>query len=316
MGGDCIFKRIICAICLCFSFILSGCSHSATVDDSQSQHFISGNTNGYYLDVFSTTSRNKERTGVVELSSFDEKLFAQIENTGQTRTLALQVFVDYQQVPIKIDGIEYGSYLIEADENYAETISFNISSGVNTSMNHKMTVVLVAGADVITSKETFELSNQYTITLDYILSFDSHNAMVQSEYLYTELEPTAVLSSGIMLNTDFSDEDRNRLPERKISVAAGESLDLQLLMGGYKDVSEVAVIITIGLMQAKINESDYIVCQTQDGAYSRGTIQLSAPDIPGLYEVMGFVVKNPFSNEISEWIPCDTSYRFTLEVLD
>lgn len=309
-------KRIICAVCLFFGLILSGCSHSTTINDNQSQHIVAGNENGYYLDVFSITSKDKERTGIVELSSFDEELFARIENVGQDRTLALQVYIDYQQVPIKVDGIEYDSYFIEADKNYAQTITFNISSDVETSQNHKMTVVLVAGADVITSQETFELTDQYTIALDYILSFSSQNTIMQSEYSYTELEPTTIQSSGIMLNTDFSEEERNRLPERQISVTAGESFNLRLSLGGYKDVSEVAVIISIGLMQAKINESDYIVCQTQDGAYSRGTIQLSAPDIPGLYEVMGFVVKNPFSSEISEWIPCDTSYRFTLEVLD
>lgn len=309
------YSHLLCFIFLCLSLFLSGCSVLPKGNDSQPQHIMDGNTYGYYLDVFSAESKDKERTGIIEMLSYDEELFAEIESVGQNRKLMLQVYIDYQQVSINVNGIEYTAYPLEADEHYSETVSYNISNGIDTSLNHKMLVVLIAGADVVTSQTSFELSDQYAIALDYTLSFDDNNALAQSVYPYSELEPTDIQSSGIMLNTDFSGEEKNQLPERKISVNAGECFDLQLLLGGYENVSDVAVIISVGLTQAKINQCDYVVCEIQDGKYNRGIVQLTAPDTPGLYEVMGWIVKNPFSAEMAEWLPCDMSYRFTIEVL-
>lgn len=308
-------SHVICSIFLCLTLFLSSCTVLPKSNDSQPQHIMDGNTYGYYLDVFSAESKDKERTGIIEMASCDEELFAEVESVGQNRTLMLQVYIDYQQIPIMIGGIEYTSYILEADEDYAEIISFNLSKNIDTTLNHKMLVVLVAGADVFTSQTEFELSDQYAIALDYTLSFADDNALAQSVYPYTEFEPTDIQSSGILLNTDFSGEEISQLPERKVAVNAGECFDLQLSLGGYENVSDVAVIISIGQTQAKINQCDYIIGEIQDGRYSRSIVQLTAPDTPGLYEVMGWIVKDPFSAKTTEWLPCDMSYRFTIEVL-
>ena len=90
------------------------------------------------------------------------------------------------------------------------------------------------------------------------------------------------------------------MPDRELKLQAGEEFSLQYQVGGYEDCEEVAVIITIGSDQCDINNQDYILCEVEGGELVRGIANINAPQQVGEYEIMGWVIKDPFDADKTE----------------
>ncbi|WP_242652585.1 hypothetical protein [Desulfofarcimen acetoxidans] len=288
--------------------------HKESTDkDEGLSHIYSENTYGYYFDFYTADSKDKDRNGTITLNAYDDDMFFEVENSGTERELSLQIFVDYKQVPIILDDVEYDTFIIQADENFSEAYQFKLATPVDTSINHTLLAILTAGSNIYTSLADFKMSNHYSIALDHVLVFAPNNSLYQAN---TSVEETQVVteyqSSGLFLNSDIN--GRGRKLTREITVNAGEEFQLQYQTGGYEDCEEVAIIITMGLEQVQINNQDFILCKVENGELVSGIATLKAPEEAGLYEIMGWVVKNPFDADKSEYLPLDAMHRFTLNV--
>lgn len=294
---------------------LTGCNNSRIREENDGvQHLVSENTRGYYFDLYTAKSKNLERKGIIELQEYNDDMLFRVENGGQQRQFSVQVFIDCRQVPIKIDGTEYNTFFIDAPENFGRDFTFQLAEPIDTNYNHSLLAILTAGTDVLTNEVNFEMSNNYSIAIDHMLSFGRDNAMAQSEYNIEKTETvTGYQAAGLLLNTDTREYKRT-MPGRELKLPAGEKFSLQYQVGGYEDCEEVAVIITIGLEQSNINNQDYILCEVENGELVRGIVNINAPQQEGEYEIMGWVIKDPFDADKTEYRPLDSSYRFTLNV--
>ncbi len=310
-----IMKRIIsCLLLSLFSLIMiAGCSSSSSTQSSL-EHLQPGYATGYYFDVFTPASKDSPRNGIIELQNYNDEICFQIENAGQERQLGVQIFIDCKLASIIIDDTEYETFTIDAGESLSKIYSFKLAEPLDTNTNHSMVAILIAGADIYTAQAEFEMTDRYSIALDHVLMFGKDLPMAQADYDYEEVGlVTEYQSTGLLLNTDIKNNTR-AIPERELTVHPEEAFSLQYQVGGYEDCEEVAIIITIGLKQAKINNQDYILCQVKDGELIHGVADLKAPTEAGKYEIMGWAVKDPFDTDKSEYFPLDAAYRFTLTV--
>ena len=276
--------------------ILTGCNNTGIQGkDDGIQHLVNENTYGYYFDLYTTKSKDQERNGIIELQEYNDDIFFRVENEGQQRQFSVQVFIDCRQVPIKIDGTEYDTFFIDAPENFGHNFTFQLTEPIDTNYNHSLIAILTAGTDVLTNEVNYKLSNNYSIAIDHVLSFGQDNPMVQPEYNIEKTETvTGYQATGLLLNTDIEDYKRT-MPDRELKLSSGEEFSLQYQVGGYEDCKEVAVIITVGSEQVDINNQDYILCEVDNGELVRGIANLDAPKQAGQYEIMGWVVKEPFN---------------------
>ena len=310
----------VCQFCILIIVLmqivaLTGCnSFRINKKDDEVQHLVSENTKGYYFDLYTAKSKNQERKGIIELKKYNEDMFFRVENGAQKRQFSVQVFIDYRQVPIKIDGTEYDTFFIDAPENFGRDFTFQLVEPIDTNYNHSLLAILTAGTDVLTNEVNFKMSDNYSIAIDHVLSFGRDNAMVQPKYNIEKTETvTEYQAAGLLLNTDIKEYKRT-IPDRELKLLAGEEFSLQYQVGGYENCKEVAVIVTIGSKQSDINNQDYILCEVENGALVRGTANINAPHQEGKYEIMGWVIKDPFDVDKTEYMPLDSSYRFTLNV--
>ena len=295
-----------------FLTMITSCSSTPTTTQGNLEHIQTGYS--YYFDVFTPASKDSPRNGIIELQDYDDDIYFQIENAGQKRQFAVQIFIDCRLTPVIINGIEYETFIIDSDEILSEVYSFKLAEPLDTNKNHSMLAILIAGTDIYTNHVEFAMTNQYSIALDHILMFGEDLPMAQADYDYEKVElVTEYQSTGLLLNSDIENNTR-AIPEREMILHQGEEFSLQYQVGGYPDCEEVAVIITIGLKQAKINNQDYILCQVKDGELVHGVANLTAPAEAGEYEIMGWVIKEPFDTDKSEYFPLDASHRFTLTV--
>lgn len=310
------FKKTLVS-CLLLSILLFGvvvgCSSTPSTKSSL-EHIQSGYTNSYYFDVFTLTSKDKARNGIIELQNYDDDIYFQIENAGQEKQFAVQIYIDCKLASIIIDDIKCETFIINSEDVASEVYSFKLAEPLDTNVNHSMLAVLIAGSNIYTKNVEFDVTNQYSIALDHILQFGEDLPMAQSNYSYEEVSlVTEYQSTGLLLNTDIENNTRI-IPERELIVHPGEDFSLQYQVGGYQDCETVAIIITIGLKQAQINNQDYILCQINNGELVHGVANLKAPTEVGEYEIMGWVIKNPFDMNKGNYFPLDAAHRFTLTV--
>jgi hypothetical protein len=84
-----------------------------------------------------------------------------------------------------------------------------------------------------------------------------------------------------------------------------------------KENSQVLLLTTIGYKQVLINNKPYLLLEIPKDSTGIGEMELTAPDKPGLYEIISYSVCSPFNkfdgkNLLSFNI--EASQRFTLRV--
>lgn len=297
-----------------FILLLTACTSNENQSNKvKLENIISENSHGYYFDIYTADSRSEERNGKIKLDSFEDTMYFKVENAGQKRQLSVQIYIDYEQVPIKINDIEYDTYLIDAAGDYSKEFSFQLVKPIDIEYNHSMLAILTAGSDVYTSQVDYR-SESYSIALNHILIFNQENPFIEAEYKY---EKASVVMddqyTGLFLNTDIVNNTR-QMPEKELIVGRSEEFTLQYQVGGYEDCDEMAIIITVGLRQTEINNQKYLLCKSENGGLLYGNATIQAPEQEGLYEIMAWVVKNPFAIDKAEYRPLDSAYRFTLKV--
>ena len=53
-----------------------------------------------------------------------------IENAGEDRQIAVQIFIDYIQVPMIIEGETYQTFFVDTDKSFFKRILFSNSGDV------------------------------------------------------------------------------------------------------------------------------------------------------------------------------------------
>lgn len=282
------------------------------------QYLYADNTYGYYFDIYSDITRDKDKDGVIKLENSLDNMYLMIENAGKERNIAIQILVDYIQVPILIDNTEYFTYYVSADSHHSEEICFRLKEELDENIDHKLMALMTISADTnAKDREGEHTSNDYSLAYDLILTFEGkeNNTLAESQYQYTDsIEIYEDMWHGLLINNDITDFKRS-VPPKEIVVNVNEQIELQYQVGGYNDCEDVVFVLLLGMQQIKVNGQNYIYCKTENNKISKGTITIQVPSEPGLYDLTGWVVKNPFDEKI-ECIPLDATYRFTINAME
>ncbi len=318
-------KTVIFLAAILVLLLLGGCGSEEGLvaefsDDKMEgmEHLYAGNEYGYYFDVYSEISKDKPRNGIMEMEKCSDDLYFMIENAGMERKMAVQVFIDYVQVPILVDGQEYFTYMVDTDEHFSETFCFRLRDKISESVNHKATVAMTAYAD----KNEMDAEDEVTVdsrslAYDMILVFDEENELA-TDTLYDYEEARELykdMYSGLIINTDM-EEFKRKSPPRSLEVKPGEKIKLSYHTGGFDDCQEVLVILSLGMEQIPVNGQNFIKCKVGEGNLFNGILEITAPEEEGRYDLTGWVIKDPFSEFAGELVPLCDMPRFTIDVCE
>lgn len=282
------------------------------------EHLYAENKYGYYFGVYSEMSKDRDRDGVIDIEKSSDNLYIMVESAGQERKIAIQIFIDYIQVPILVDGKEYFTYMIDADDRFSEEFCFQLSNEIDESVNHKMVAAMTIFAD-INEVNTMEerTSDRYSLAYDLILRFSGNDEKdLGTNKLYDYEEPRDIYQAmweGLIINSDL-EEFKRKFPEKSIEAKPGEKIKLQYHVGGFKGSQEALIILSLGMEQIQVNSQNYLICNLGDEEIYNGILEINAPDEAGLYDLTGWVIKNPFSESEIEHFPLSATPRFTINV--
>lgn len=303
------FLAILC-------FIVCGCGRAETSTEKSltymegMEHLLEGNTMGYYFSVYP-----EEVKGELHLDSWDEELYFMVESAGDERQFAVYFLCDYQQIPIVIDGISYEQYYIDVNGNFSKEYKFSFAEEPEEGKIHKLTAIMTAYSDVLMAdqKELLVSSND-SLILNFNLYIGESTEMVSLER--ESIEPDKLYDSagsGIILNT-YTEELLSKIPEKEVHIQSGENLTLQYHAGAFEN-NNFLMFVTAGYTQMKLNGQDYLYfSDLPTKQMAVGYCQMETPKEPGKYEVIGYVIPEPFlKTGVSTQYSLE-SYRFTLVV--
>ncbi|MBQ2800026.1 MAG: hypothetical protein IJF03_01400 [Lachnospiraceae bacterium] len=323
-----IITIVLAVCCLCS---LSACqkteqnmSFSANTNEiMDGMHTLyAANTEGYAFGIDTRPSYGVDEDGIFELSSAKDTMYFHIESAGDSkRQLAVQIFIDYVQAPIIIDGTTYDTFYINADDKFSKEYAFRFAEEIDTTKNHKILAILTAYSNILMAKQDVQAvatSTDTSLCFDGILSFSPNNTL--AEPLFNMNQPTELyednFNDGFLLNT--ATKNIRSIPDNTVTASPNETVTLKYHVGGgaaKESRDNSLILVNIANKQTSINEQAYYYIDTEPDKISYGDFSIQAPSEPGMYEITAWSVPNPFAPNITGCnINIPMAMRFTLEV--
>lgn len=279
-------------------------------------YLFSWNTEGIYLDV-----HGGESDGENYILMPDDELFTvEIESSGKDeRILSVQVMVDYKQVPIIIDDEIVNIYTIHCNDNISLKKDFKFAEEIDTSVNHKITVILTRDADKYAGDISSNNGRLYggIIALDSDLVSDKNNQTSLINAQYEESDTYEDNFVGIFFTQ--AENSKRKIMDENVYVAPGDKLKINYHAGGYSESDEVLILLNIGNNQGQMNGKDFLICKTGNSQIAQGSFYIDVPREIGKYEIQGLILNNPNKNiedRTDRLESLDFDFRFTLNVVD
>lgn len=268
----------------------------------------------------------------INMTDFSIPLEIEFESIGKDREVNLSLFYDFMQIPFKITQ----------EGEYATSHKFNISNGESQKITvylsdeilkvdediHKLLISFVAGSDVNASSIEGIPSNHYGIhkVLDIIYDNSSTDKKMFNNNLKFEkaLNYYQFNSLEVILNMDYENEFQKdniiAAPEKEYTVQSGDEFELMYNISNIGDYNNALLLTTIGFEQTTINETNlFQLIELNEHETANGKISLLAPDKPGKYDIIAYVVYNPLeklTKDSHDNSIVYTSPRFTLNVIE
>ena len=268
-------KKILCIFTIILT-ILAGCAkeEKSNIEVSDDEvgieimegmnYLVAGNDYGFYFDVYSKSGDKKNNDSKISVNNGNDNLYFMIENAGEDRQIAVQIFIDYIQVPMIIEGETYQTFFVDTDKSFSKEFCFQIAETLDESVDHKIMAAMTVYSDKhVKDSELEYTTNGYSIALDAVLDIAGNTDQFIMNKLYNYENPREFVYH----------------------------------VGGYDDCTEALVILCMGMEQVDVNQQKYMLFKLEKGKIQDGLVTITMPDEQGCYDLTGWIIKNPFSEE-------------------
>lgn len=281
----------------------------------------------YYIDVYNDNSDDRlKEASTILISEKDKPIYVEFVQTGSSVDVLMNIYIDFKKVDFRVEDLEYQKdYTFSAVDGYKFKIPvyFNEETNLEDGKKHKMLVTFTSApeqhiAQYDRTTHFYGINGIYDISTnlnaEYSLDIEELNDFgTVPENNFNESY------SCLVLNTDYENQaywtTKNILNPKPCIEAERES-KLKLMYNiEKKNCSGVMLLVTIGNDPVYINGDPFKYIQLDEGdGTANGTIEISVPNEPGMYEVIAYAIYNPFNRITTDIKLAESSERFTLLV--
>ena len=327
-------KVFILVFALYFAITFASCSNTKIKDDrstnidkynpAMGEYSVS-----YLIDANSKSSPNnfKEKNLLyIPKNEPIEITFGSANLQDKGHKIIMKVYYDYKMIDFKLGDKDkfISEHIFNLKNNTKISININLEDEIITYDNkmHKLLITFTTGytqhaSDLDLVTDSYGLSAVYDVVhqLDYESNFNS--------YPYAGLIPKSNFDKSfgnLIINTDYENTTQKSEfggilnPPPMLKTKKGSVLPLMYNLNKANSESAL-IILTLNYDQIKINDkfAELIKLDGNKGT-ANGTINIKVPIIPGKYELIGYVIHNPYKKYSGGSNLVYTSYRFTLLV--
>lgn len=322
--------RICLALCIIISVgILSvSCSRSEMSDGDgtvpselrqslESQvDFTKGLGGAYLILGVNSGLPDSGVNGMIYLENLTDDLYISFANLTGNKNYILKLFLDYKENEFYINNELTDGYYFSADEGKSQIFKVRLNTENDMEMSHHLTAVIYTVPQVHFG-DIGESTNHAGLILNYEISAPDSERKVEEICAPGKPDEWYELEyQGLVIGTQFETEtDVVRIPPTEISAKAGETVKMSYRAGKYRDSESVLFVMLLDWKQTKINGSDFVYIENDPAKIGYGTIEFTAPNEPGSYEIEAFIVTDPFDiMDPDKFHSSDQAYRMTLTV--
>lgn len=330
------YKKVLILITI---FLLASCSNT-TGNDEQAKDYdpivvkdykpsVEGYPVSYSIDAVTENSPDDFKVNNLLFVPNDEMIkieYGNFSEDGNGHNVTMKLFYDYEMIDFKLaDADTYQSeykFNLRSGEKIEIPILLNEDSIVSDENIHKLLVTFTTGSQQNASD--FDIvTDEYGVNavFDVVHNLNYENNIIPYSYDYILPENNFEQNYGkLIFNTDYENATQKSEfggvlnPTSSLNVKRGSDLDLMYNLN--KNSSDSALLImTINFEQVNINNkyAELIKLDGKEGT-ANGRIKITVPDTPGKFEVIGYVVHDPFDKYSGSSNLVYPSYRFTLVV--
>ena len=294
--------------------------------NSKTQISVDNNefASSYSLKVYNDDSDaellNKNELLILDL---DKPLNVKFVNIGLARKVVLKIFYDYNEMFFNVNGDSMNfenKYVFDVKDNEEVIIPVYLKNLIEDDFSHKLIVSFIVGYDRHAS-DLSDISNYYGIHSIYDLNFDSERSLgfkVQNrENISLPNYTFDFYSQYLVLNMDYENaEQKNntlKFPDKVMSCRKNDEIKLMYNISNTNN-KEAILFLLVDFNQISVDGMAYKLIKLSKDSVSNGEIKFITPNKPGLYDVIGYVVFDPYDKLSYETFVVRTSYRFTLKV--
>ncbi|MFJ7913771.1 MULTISPECIES: hypothetical protein [unclassified Lysinibacillus] len=311
------------------AFFIVGCSSPTPQihkwDNTKYENFESS----IGIDVFNENSYNGtdndsyKANNTLYISDLLNPITIMFNNNGKNRNFIMNIYYDYQPISFKVtkDGSYEKNYTFSLDDKYEIELPLYLTSDLEKSGAHKL-MITFSIAPELHAKNFNKSIDWYGATIIQDIIFDLDNDDFINKTNFVQSDATSELHYSYTLNQDYDysimDTGIMPLTPASIKVKPNESFSLMYNVSSpSKKRSKVLLLATLGFNHVPINDSPYLILEVPEKGTVIGKLNFTAPEKPGLYEIISYSVSNPFEKYIGsshiEYL-IESAPRFTLEV--
>lgn len=338
-------KNILCVLLISVLLILASCTNinkNANIsteikitdwDNSKYEGYNEMFENSIGLNVENSNSFNiakdEEKSMYKELNTLyiddiNDSISLKFNNNGKTRNFILTVFYDYQQIPFKIsDDNNYDiSYKFELDTGKEIELPLYLSEDVDKDNGiHKLLISFTIWYD-IHAGDYEDKSTWYGYSQTYDVIYNENEMFIDTpnNITHTDIDKTIDLMYNFEINKDYAYSilESNILPSMETLITTNKNDEVKLMYNVSAteiDTEDLLILLTVDFNQTIINNKPYELIKLPKGKTGIGEINFMAPDKEGKYEVIAYLIYNPFQqNQLTSHSIVSSAQRFTLEV--
>lgn len=266
---------------------------------------------------------SKNKIILSDINESIEVVFAQ--SSQKDMDIALHVYIDYIPVKFRVQETKDFSDIHIFSLSDAKGKTFEIYLDPTLSLaeeQHKLLIDFTVGYNSY-AKDVAESSSNYSATQLYDLEISSQtekNGFIKSLYpTEKSLRYEPYQTGSVILNTDkemkVGSNGEVNTPDKFYKVTPNSEFEFNYFISNMDPYADNALLfISVGHQKTLINQQEYLWIDLREGDMAVSRASFITPTEPGLYDVIGYIVYNPF--EFGGLVYCfpQTSIRFTIEV--
>ena len=270
----------------------------------------------------------------ISLETLQDIIYIEIGNTSTIDdvNLMLKVFYNYEEVPFQIMGSDMyvTEFLFLAPAGYDMIIPIKLDGNLeaNDTIN-KLTIGTFWEPEYYAMLfDHLEVENNFFDDAGIVLDFEiNYGTLGDLDLPVVTVDPGVLIEDlmfhSLMINDDFELEagaDAAMNPPQPWQARAGEEVEMSFVTNPhgiiFEEIEEYLIIAMLDWHQIPLNGQPYLLVNSV-GTGQQGFFTITAPDEPGLYEFVAFLVLNPRNlRSADNFFPHEIAMRFTLEVTE
>lgn len=260
------------------------------------------------------------------LRNTQEPVYLSVHQIGKDRRVRILAYLDYESRAFSIgtDGEKAAFYDIEIKNNEEVVLPVYFDfSNIDTEKSHRMAFIIISGYDQY-AKDKEDITYNPAISTMYQLFFKNYEADArcadeEKKNMAEKMEYYDSSGIALLLNTSEGGSSLDEglpLPDKHYLMDPGNEMKMHCWISNTSTPEKYALVfVTVGNLPARINGENYLIVDLNERKMGEKEIELILPEKPGVYDIIGYVVYDPFEPiENGESGFVYSSPRFSVEV--